>query len=556
MAPVGVVVDISSDEEDFLIEDALKPLDPVEWTADLFDVDDDATGDDLDDLMIMSEISAPPLLQRTAKPDDLVVMSELPSLPMPQKKANADVGCDGDDDDCVVLDGDPDKAVTVADEEGSAGDGSGDELQIVAEKGEIACRDFPHSRHLCSNLPFSATSHVKHCVMCHCFVCDTPAPCKYWGNSTSANDHCHATDKESKWKLMRQVFRGIHLPASGPEKLQNDLYSTMASPRQQPVQCHVAVPQSPPSSVLHVGRPPFAIQNPLLNEGSQNQQRHHSVRVSLSLGGTVSSPRAGRGTCNARVAQNAHSRAIFKRAGAVSPGFASTNASQFGSAGPDNSLMHQALPHVPQPVQVAPTTNAFPGTAQNNHFQRSFSAPIAYQVQQGQPATYYQVATNGMDAIEPQLSRCTSLITERAQCRAEPVTDVCTKSWEDILASVASDLGVADYNISTAHSPHVMNSQPVHSTENQSVAAMENLASSHMHDLSSHTTVSNVLANGPLDTTENWDRLVSESLVPNEAHLNDSSSASADVLSVEAATHQLEVSSLESTDILFELDWS
>ncbi|CAN6282916.1 unnamed protein product [Urochloa humidicola] len=557
MAPAGGVVDISSDEEDFHIDDALRPLDPVEWTADLFDVDDDdATGEDLDDLMIMSEISAPPLLQRTAKPDDLVVMSELPSLPTPQKKANADIGCDEDDDDCVVLDGDPDKAVTVADEDGSAGDGSGDELQIVAEKGQIACRDFPHSRHLCSNLPFSTTSHAKHCVMCHCFVCDAPAPCKYWGNSTSVNDHCHATDKESKWKLMRQVFRGIHLPASGPEKLQNDLYSTTASPRQQPMQCHVAVPQSPPSSVLHVGHPPAAIQSPLLNEGSQNQQRHHSVRVSLSVGGTVSSPRAGRGTCNARIAQNAHSHAVFKRAGAVSPGFASTNANQFGSAGPDNSLMHQALPHVSQPVQVAPATNAFPVIGQNNHFQRSFSAPIAYPVQQGQPAAYYQVATNGMDAIEPQLSRCTSLITERTQCLAEPVTDVCTKSWEDILASVASDLGVADYNISNAESPHVMtNSQPVHSTANQSVAAMENLASSHMHDLSSHTTVSNVLASGPLDTTENWDRLVRESSLPNEDRLNDSASA-ADMLSVEAATHQLEVSRLESTDILFELDWS
>ncbi|TKV93487.1 hypothetical protein SEVIR_9G228700v4 [Setaria viridis] len=552
MAPVGGVVDISSDEEDFLISDALGSIDPAGWTADLFDVDDDATGEDFDDLMVMSEISAPPVLQQTAKPDDLVFMSEL-SKPALQKKANADGGCDEDDDDCVVLDGDPDKAVTVADEEGSAGDGSSDELQIVAEKGPIACRDFPHSRHLCSNLPFSTTSHAKHCVMCHCFVCDAPAPCKYWGNSTSSNDHCHATDKEPKWKLMRQVFRSTQLPASAPEKLPNDLYSAR----------HFAAPQLPPSSVLHAGHPPLAIQSPLLNEGSQNQQRHHSVRVSLSVGGTVSSPRAGRGTCNAHITQNTHSRAIFKRAGAVSPGFASKNASQFGAACPDNSLMDQALPHVSQAAHVAPTTNAFTGTAQNNPFQRSFSAPTAYQVQQVQPAAYYQVATNGMDVIEPQLSRCTSLITERTPCLPEPVTDVGTKSWEDILATVASDLGVADYDISTTESPHVMtDSQPVHSPANQgfglqheSVAAMENLMSSHMHDLSSHTTVSNVQANSPLEITENWG-ISGSSPVPNEARLNDFASAPADVLSVEAATHQLEVSRLESADILFEFDWS
>ncbi|KAF8672718.1 hypothetical protein HU200_049414 [Digitaria exilis] len=548
MAPVAGVVDISSDEEDFLIGD---PLDPAGWTADLFDVDDNANGEDLDDLMIMSEISAPPLLQQIAKRDDLVVMSELSSPPVLQKKAsaNADDGCDEDDDDCVVLDGDPDKVVTVAGEEGSAGDGSSDELQIVAEKGPIACRDFPHSRHLCSNLPFSTTSHVKHCIMCHCFVCDAPAPCKYWGNSASANDHCHATDKEPKWKLMRQVFRGSHLSASGPEKLQND----------QPMQRNIA-PQSPPS-ILHVGRPSFAIQSSLLNERSQTQQRHHSVRVSLSVGGTVSSPRAGRGTCNARIAQNTNSHAIFKRAGAVSPGFTSTNAIQFGSAGPDNSLMHQALPHVSHPAQVA--SNAFPSTAQNNLFQRSLSAPIASQVQQREPATYYRVATNGMDVIGPQLSRCTSLITERTQLLPEPVTDVCTKSWEDILATVASNLGVPDYDINTAESSHVITDcQPMHSAANQgfnlqheSVAAMESLTSSHMHDLSSH--IDKILEDDPLGTDENWDHLISESvLASNETQQNDFVSEPADVSSLEETVRQLEVSRLESTNILFELDWS
>jgi hypothetical protein len=101
----------------------------------------------------------------------------------------------------------------------------------------------------------------------------------------------------------------------------------------------------------------------------------------------------------------------------------------------------------------------------------------------------------------------------------------------------------------------------VHSTENQGfglqqepVAAMENLISSHMHDLSSHTAVSNVKANSPLEITENWD-ISGSSPVPNEARPNDFARAPADVLSVEAAAHQLEASNLESADILFEFDW-
>ena len=141
MASVGGVVDISSDEEDFHIGDAPAPLNPHGWTADLFDVVDNAARGDFDDLVIMSEISAPVVQHQTAKPDDLVVMSELSSPPVLQKKGNAGGGCDEDDDDCVVLDGDPDKAVTVADEEGSVGDGCSDELQIVAEKGPV-CDSF------------------------------------------------------------------------------------------------------------------------------------------------------------------------------------------------------------------------------------------------------------------------------------------------------------------------------------------------------------------------------------------------------------------------------
>ncbi|KAJ0086276.1 hypothetical protein Patl1_08027 [Pistacia atlantica] len=31
------------------------------------------------------------------------------------------------------------------------------DISIIAEKGQVACRDYPHSRHLCLKLPFETT---------------------------------------------------------------------------------------------------------------------------------------------------------------------------------------------------------------------------------------------------------------------------------------------------------------------------------------------------------------------------------------------------------------
>lgn len=136
MGSAGDVVEISSDEED--VPMPRKPA--ADWLGKLLN-DDEPDEDDLFDLVVMGEFSPP------------------------QKKGNPGGGDEDDDDDCVVLDGDPDKVITIGEDKGSAGDSSSDELQIVGEKGPVACRDFPHSRHLCSNLPFNATSHVKHCSM-------------------------------------------------------------------------------------------------------------------------------------------------------------------------------------------------------------------------------------------------------------------------------------------------------------------------------------------------------------------------------------------------------
>ncbi|CAM0957810.1 unnamed protein product [Alopecurus aequalis] len=147
--------------------------------------------------------------------------------PVPRKKkgkgAGVRVGDDvDDDDDCVVLDGDPHRPVAVAGaKERSEGVGTVDEVEIVAVKGEIACKDFPHSRHVCSEFPFGSTSHLKHCSMCYCFVCDAPAPCMCWGKGLLNEDHCHATDKETKWKTLRASIQVQNSPAPNPEKHTN-----------------------------------------------------------------------------------------------------------------------------------------------------------------------------------------------------------------------------------------------------------------------------------------------------------------------------------------------
>ncbi|XP_010933480.1 uncharacterized protein [Elaeis guineensis] len=77
-----------------------------------------------------------------------------------------------------------------------------DDLSIVAERGQVACRDYPHSRHLCAEYPFSMTSHESCCLKCYCYVCDEAAPCKFW---KEPNGHCHASDQDKKWKEMRKL---------------------------------------------------------------------------------------------------------------------------------------------------------------------------------------------------------------------------------------------------------------------------------------------------------------------------------------------------------------
>ncbi|XP_068322677.1 RPM1 interacting protein 13-like [Pyrus communis] len=189
---------ISSDDELGRIE--LDEEDNLDWVSELLEPVDKVTDDD--------------------DSDDVVVISEVNSKPR-QKSSKRTVA--DDDDDCLVLDGNPDKRVSVVENSGSGSD----ELLVVGETGQVACRDYPHPRHLCAKFPFKTTQHENHCDRCHCYVCDSLAPCVHWSTGGSNFNHCHATDKEESWRILRKKFK---TPKIAPLPASNNLAPTKHSP--------------------------------------------------------------------------------------------------------------------------------------------------------------------------------------------------------------------------------------------------------------------------------------------------------------------------------------
>lgn len=59
---------------------------------------------------------------------------------------------------------------------------------------------------------------MNHSMQCHCYVCDSPAPCNYWGDGNSSTDHCHSTDK-GRWQTLRRTFKKWKMAATLPQIL-------------------------------------------------------------------------------------------------------------------------------------------------------------------------------------------------------------------------------------------------------------------------------------------------------------------------------------------------
>ncbi|XP_039140477.1 uncharacterized protein LOC120277673 isoform X2 [Dioscorea cayenensis subsp. rotundata] len=188
MTTEPAIVDISSDEEDFdSFDGACKSN--YDFISKILGCVDHVVARQSDDLIVLDEFSSAPVIKERNSSSARL----------------ADPPTGGSDDDCLVLESDPHKLVSVTNEKAD-GDES-EELLVVGETGQVACRDYPHSRHLCARFPFSITSHESHCSLCHCYVCDSPAPCEYWGNGLLSSDHCHSTDKEARWIDERKSFK-------------------------------------------------------------------------------------------------------------------------------------------------------------------------------------------------------------------------------------------------------------------------------------------------------------------------------------------------------------
>ncbi|XP_057535828.1 uncharacterized protein LOC130813925 isoform X3 [Amaranthus tricolor] len=178
------------------------------------------------------------------------------------------------------------------------------ELYVVPHMGAlVACRDYPHARHSCAKFPFSSTPHENRCALCHCYVCDSVAPCDHWGSGVLTTDHCHATDKEEYWKQERKSFRQMKNP--GPMSISKPIVESFLQPSQ-----------------LH---PVLTGPNQLLRAKSTHGMSSTDVRLSNRLQ-TNQIARQLLGTRNVQIQANrvAHlnprtrmvpSRPIFKRAG-------------------------------------------------------------------------------------------------------------------------------------------------------------------------------------------------------------------------------------------------
>ncbi|CAJ2641841.1 uncharacterized protein LOC123916629 [Trifolium pratense] len=139
-------------------------------------------------------------------------MEETPIRAVVCLKRKEDVKRFEETEECFILDFDPfDDSIDLSklslenkNNNDDDDDGDSPDISIVAEKGQVACRDYPHARHLCGKFPFTTTPHESFCEKCYCYVCDSVAPCKYW--SDSYDPHCNA---DSDWEEERNANKRL-----------------------------------------------------------------------------------------------------------------------------------------------------------------------------------------------------------------------------------------------------------------------------------------------------------------------------------------------------------
>lgn len=263
-------------------------------------------------------------------------------------------------------------------------------------------------------------------MQCHCYVCDSRAPCPFWGKGTGINDHCHATDKDAKWKILRQSSKRKSQQTPKPGGVQNLLQSSSTT--------------STNVTVASTRRFPFS------STVSQIQQMQQipSIMISQNMGQGVSRPsRAPSPVPRTKIPSKRS-----KRARVAPPAHTSSNVNMQHSV-PSYRPMQPTFPRGFQASQV-PQGNTFWSSPHlpRASVPRLLSAPNGSQgYQQRQALPYPPVTPNTVVGTGVPLSRCTSLSTQGRQQPQGPSTDTTNRKLMDALTNLAHQLGVPDYNI-------------------------------------------------------------------------------------------------------------
>ncbi|XP_058781411.1 RPM1 interacting protein 13-like [Vicia villosa] len=138
-------------------------------------------------------------------------LAETPIRPVVCLKRKEDVKRYEETEECFILDFDPFESIDLSklSLENKKNDDDTSDISIVAEKGEVACRDYPHARHLCVKFPFTTTPHESSCEKCYCYVCDSVAPCKYWTRSSDKSDSPPHCDANNDWEEERNEYKRL-----------------------------------------------------------------------------------------------------------------------------------------------------------------------------------------------------------------------------------------------------------------------------------------------------------------------------------------------------------
>jgi len=222
-------------------------------------------------------------------------------------------------------------------------------------------------------------------MQCHCYVCDCPAPCSFWVH------HCHATDKDSKWKRLRQSKNKIQ-----------------PNPKRR-------LPQ-------HFNRS--------VTTGPSSQ---YSVNVT-GFSGRFPAPSPMPRTIPSYGSKGAQ---------VAPPLYTSSNGNHLQPSVPSYGLVQPAWPHASQPAQVSGHVSA--ETFQRYPPQFPVGAPMGYQGHQYRPPSYPQLAPNTVVGTGVPLSRCSSLNTQAQGTQRPQVLSPGILSKES-LANLARQLGLSDYN--------------------------------------------------------------------------------------------------------------